>query len=122
MSSEDNDNDPDREDAANDTDQFEYGNEEAPTEPRDTEGGQQQASDPESGEIDAGAEPEDRSGDLATDSEDTEGEPDDQGSTTTANQRSTAPQSAFTNRQVGIGFAVLVVGLVIAFAIPLALG
>ena len=32
--------------------------------------------------------------------------------------RTTAPQSEYTNRQVGIGMAVLVVGLLVAFGIP----
>lgn len=32
--------------------------------------------------------------------------------------RSTAPQSPYTMRAVGIGFVILVVGLAIAFAIP----
>lgn len=36
--------------------------------------------------------------------------------------RETAPMSAFTARQVGIGAAVFVVGVVVTFAIPLALG
>ncbi|WP_101296609.1 DUF7550 family protein [Halegenticoccus soli] len=40
---------------------------------------------------------------------------------TTAGPRSTAPQSPYSMRQVGIGFAVLLVGLAITFGIPLAL-
>ena len=35
--------------------------------------------------------------------------------------RTTAPQSPYTDRQVGIGFAVLAVGLLVAFAVPLLL-
>jgi hypothetical protein len=35
--------------------------------------------------------------------------------------RSTAPQSGFTMGQVGIGFAVLLVGLVVVFGLPLVL-
>ncbi|WP_168192949.1 MULTISPECIES: hypothetical protein [Halostella] len=35
--------------------------------------------------------------------------------------RETAPQSPYSMQQVGIGFAVLAVGLAVAFAIPLAL-
>lgn len=35
--------------------------------------------------------------------------------------RSTAPQSDYTMRQVGIGIIVLVVGAIVAFGIPLAL-
>jgi hypothetical protein len=33
--------------------------------------------------------------------------------------RETAPQSPYSMRQVGIGFAVLAVGLAVTFAIPL---
>jgi hypothetical protein len=36
--------------------------------------------------------------------------------------RQTAPQSEFTTRQVGIGFAVLFVGLAVTFCIPLLFG
>lgn len=36
-------------------------------------------------------------------------------------ERTTAPQSPYTMREVGIGAAVLLVGLLVAFAIPLAL-
>jgi hypothetical protein len=39
---------------------------------------------------------------------------------TPATARSTAPQSDFSTSQVGIGFAILVVGLIVAFGIPLA--
>lgn len=35
--------------------------------------------------------------------------------------RSTAPQSEYTTSQVGVGFLVLLIGLAIAFALPLAL-
>jgi hypothetical protein len=35
--------------------------------------------------------------------------------------RSTAPQSEYTSRDVGVGVAVMLVGVVIAFALPLAL-
>jgi hypothetical protein len=35
--------------------------------------------------------------------------------------RSTAPQSAYTLREVGIGLAVTAVGLVVTFGVPLAL-
>jgi len=34
--------------------------------------------------------------------------------------RSTAPQSAFTGRQVGIGFVVLLVGLAVIFGVAVA--
>lgn len=37
-----------------------------------------------------------------------------------ATERSTAPQSPYDLRQVGIGFAVLIGGLVVAVGIPLA--
>lgn len=36
-------------------------------------------------------------------------------------ERTTAPQSSYTTRDVAVGFAVLAVGLVITFAVPLAL-
>lgn len=36
-------------------------------------------------------------------------------------ERTTAPQSPYTMKQVGIGFAVLVVGLLVAFGVPLLL-
>lgn len=36
-----------------------------------------------------------------------------------AAERTTAPQSPYTMRQVGIGFAVLLVGLLVAFGFPL---
>jgi hypothetical protein len=35
--------------------------------------------------------------------------------------RTTAPQSAYTAREVGIGFAVALVGLLVVFAVPIAL-
>jgi hypothetical protein len=38
-----------------------------------------------------------------------------------AAERTTAPQSPYTMRQVGIGFAILLVGLLIAFGLPLLL-
>ena len=36
--------------------------------------------------------------------------------------RTTAPQSAFTTGQVGTGFVVLAIGLLVAFGLPLLLG
>lgn len=39
-----------------------------------------------------------------------------------ATERSTAPQSPYSTRDVAIGFVVLAVGLLITFAIPLVLG
>jgi hypothetical protein len=36
-------------------------------------------------------------------------------------ERSTAPQSSYTAREIGIGIAVFLVGLLIAFGIPVAL-
>ena len=38
-----------------------------------------------------------------------------------AAERTTAPQSPYTMQQVGIGFAILVVGLLVVFGIPLLL-
>jgi len=35
--------------------------------------------------------------------------------------RSTAPQSEYTGRDVGVGIAVMLVGVVIAFVLPIAL-
>jgi hypothetical protein len=35
--------------------------------------------------------------------------------------RSTAPQSPYTGREIGIGIAVFLVGMLIAFGLPLAL-
>lgn len=35
-------------------------------------------------------------------------------------ERTTAPQSPYSMREVGIGFAVLLIGLLVAFGIPLA--
>ncbi|PSQ22334.1 hypothetical protein BRD06_10270 [Halobacteriales archaeon QS_9_67_15] len=35
--------------------------------------------------------------------------------------RSTAPQSEYTTRDVGVGFAVMLVGVAVAFALPLVL-
>lgn len=36
-------------------------------------------------------------------------------------ERSTAPQSSYTAREIGIGVAVFLVGLLIAFGVPVAL-
>ena len=36
--------------------------------------------------------------------------------------RTTAPQSPYTMRQVGIGVVVLAIGILVAFLIPIALG
>ena len=36
--------------------------------------------------------------------------------------RTTAPQSAFTTGQVGTGFVVLAIGLLVAFGVPVLLG
>lgn len=36
--------------------------------------------------------------------------------------RTTAPQSQFTNRQVGIGFFILVLGLCIILGLPILIG
>ncbi|PSP75947.1 hypothetical protein BRC86_02205 [Halobacteriales archaeon QS_3_64_16] len=87
-----------------------------PSEPRESEEGQRQADEGESGAL------------SETDRENRERHPDaDAGATDThggtepVGQRETAPQSDFTTRQVGIGVAVLAVGLIIAFALPLLL-
>lgn len=37
-------------------------------------------------------------------------------------ERETAPQSAFTTGQVGVGFLVLALGLAVSFGLPLLLG
>jgi hypothetical protein len=88
----------------------------APAEPRESEAGQRQADERESGAV------------GETDREERESHPDDDagetdthGGTEPVGQRSTAPQSDFTSRQVGIGIAVLAVGLLVAFALPLLL-
>jgi hypothetical protein len=36
-------------------------------------------------------------------------------------QRSTAPQSSYTGREIGIGIAVFLVGALVAFGLPIAL-
>jgi len=36
-------------------------------------------------------------------------------------ERSTAPQSSYTGREIGIGIAVFLIGALIAFGLPLAL-
>jgi hypothetical protein len=46
---------------------------------------------------------------------------DDHGHDDEAAGRTTAPQSEYTAQQVGTGFAVALVGLVVVFGVPLAL-
>lgn len=36
--------------------------------------------------------------------------------------RTTAPQSPFTTRDVGIGFLILLIGLIVIFGIPILIG
>lgn len=43
------------------------------------------------------------------------------GSTDDVWSRSTAPQSSYTGREIGIGIAVFLVGALIAFGLPVAL-
>lgn len=88
--------------------------EDAPTEPRDTESGQEQATDTEDESM---AEP-------GADREAREEQPDATGGGThgfvePVATRETAPMSEFTVRDVGIGIVVLVVGLLVTVAIPL---
>ncbi|KTG09973.1 hypothetical protein AUR64_10185 [Haloprofundus marisrubri] len=48
-------------------------------------------------------------------------EPHQEAEDTMAGARTTAPQSAYTTSQVGTGFVVLLVGLLVVFGIPLLL-
>lgn len=89
----------------------------APTEPRESESGQRQADEPHDETMDAGTERDEREDHPDADT----GEPNTHGDTEPVGQRSTAPQSDFTTRQVGIGVAVLAVGLLVVFALPLLL-
>ncbi len=89
----------------------------APTEPRDSEEGQRQADESQDESMDAGTERDEREDHPDADA----GEADTHGSTEPVGQRETAPQSDFTTRQVGIGVAVLAVGLLVVFALPLLL-
>ncbi|WP_049900143.1 DUF7550 family protein [Halococcus agarilyticus] len=83
----------------------------APTEPRESEPGQEQATDTAE-ETMAEGEREERDSHPDAAGEGTHGgvEP--------VATRETAPMSAFGARQAGIGAVVLVVGLVVVFAIP----
>lgn len=89
----------------------------APTEPRESEPGQRQADEDQDESMDAGTERDEREAHPDADA----GEANTHGDTEPVGQRETAPQSDFTSRQVGIGVAVLAVGLLIAFALPLLL-
>lgn len=86
----------------------------APTEPRESDSGQEQATDTED-ETMAETERESREEHPDTESGATHGwvEP--------VGPRTTAPMSDFSGRDVGIGLAVFIVGLVVTFAIPLVL-
>ena len=86
----------------------------APTEPRESEGGQEQATDTTDETMAEG------------DRGDRENHPDAAGEGTHGSvepvaTRETAPMSDFSGRQVGIGALVALVGLAVTFAIPLAL-
>lgn len=88
----------------------------APTEPRESASGQDQAADTEAETM---AEPE-------QERDTREQHPDAEGGGThgwvePVGPRTTAPMSEFTARQVAIGMAVFLVGLVITFAIPFVL-
>ncbi|WP_049997516.1 DUF7550 family protein [Halococcus sediminicola] len=86
----------------------------APTEPRESEAGQEQATDTENETM------------VEGDHESRESHPDAAGEGTHGSvepvaTRETAPMSDFSGREVGIGALVALVGLVVVFAIPLAL-
>ncbi|EMA51120.1 DUF7550 family protein [Halococcus thailandensis] len=86
----------------------------APTEPRESESGQEQATDTEDQTM------------VEGDREQRESHPDDAGAGTHGSvepvaTRETSPMSEFTGRQAGIGALVAVVGLAVTFAIPLLL-
>ncbi len=86
----------------------------APTEPRDSESGQEQATDTEDETM---AEPE-AERESRTEHPDTAGGG-THGLVEPVATRETAPMSEFTARDVSIGIAVLVVGLLITVAVPL---
>ena len=88
--------------------------ENAPTEPRESEAGQEQATDTAEETM------------VEGDHESRESHPDAAGEGTHGSvepvaTRETAPMSDFSGREVGIGALVALVGLVVVFAIPLAL-
>lgn len=89
------------------------GDEGTPTEPRESEGGQTQADE-------AG-------GGTMVEDERTEGHPDAgeddedaHGGIEPVGPRETAPMSEYTGRQVGVGVLVALVGLLVAFGVPIA--
>jgi hypothetical protein len=87
--------------------------EDAPTEPRDSASGQEQATDTEDESM------------AENEYETREEHPDAAGGGTHGRiepvaTRETAPMSEFTGRDVGIGVVVLVVGLLVTVALPLA--
>ena len=84
----------------------------APTEPRDSEPGQEQATDTEDETM------------VETEHETREEHPDAAGGGThgmvePVGPRETAPMSEFTGRDVGIGVVVLLVGLLVTVGLPL---
>ena len=86
----------------------------APTEPRESEPGQEQATDTAEETM------------VEGDHESRQSHPDAAGEGTHGSvepvaTRETAPMSDFSGREVGIGALVALVGLVVVFAIPLAL-
>ena len=86
----------------------------APTEPRESEPGQEQATDTAEETM------------VEGDHESRQSHPDAAGEGTHGGvepvaTRETAPMSDFSGREVGIGALVALVGLVVVFAIPLAL-
>jgi hypothetical protein len=86
----------------------------APTEPRESESGQEQATDTEDETM------------VEGDHEARESHPDAAGEGTHGGvepvaTRETAPMSDFSGREVGVGAVVALVGLAVTFAIPLVL-
>lgn len=88
----------------------------APTEPRESESGQEQATDTE----DATMAEAERDRETRDEHPDAAGEGTHGGVEPVAT-RETAPMSAFTARDVGIGIVVFLVGIVVTVVIPLAL-
>lgn len=88
-----------------------------PSEPRSDETGQTQATEPDEGDVTEGIDHDE--GDDHPDADAGETDAGTHGTTEPVGPRSTAPQSGFTMRQVGIGLAVLAIGLLVAFAVPI---
>lgn len=90
------------------------GEENAPTEPRESEPGQEQATDTAEGTM------------VEGEREERDAHPDATGESTHGGvepvaTRETAPMSEFGAREAGIGAVVALVGLIVVFAIPLVL-